>query len=164
MVDCVIDGTSNTLIFGMQFLIDKAIDLDVGWNERPLGLTELYELCRRFGITVEETPIATGGFYYRVMGRDFIALDSRLDETTRQLVLAHEFAHFLFHSPETGPAANFHRVGRRTRQEIEADAFAICTLMPRPMIEGRTAADLVNDGFNADMAAARFEVLERYGI
>ena len=72
MVDCCIDGTSSSHI-GMQFLIDKALDLGVGWNERPLDLAELHELCRRFGITVEEMPLATGGFYYRVLGRDFIA-------------------------------------------------------------------------------------------
>jgi len=148
----------------MQFLIDKALDLGVGWNERPLDLAELHELCRRFGITAEEMPLATGGFYYPVQGRDFIAVDSRLDETARLVVLAHEFAHFLFHAPDSGPVANFHRVGRRTRQEREADAFALCTVIPRPMIEGRTAADLINDGFDAEMAAARFDVLERYGI
>ena len=68
-------------------------------------------------------PLSTGGFYYRVMGRDFIAVDSRLPSAKKLFVLFHELGHFLFHTPESGATANFHSVGRRTRVECEADLF-----------------------------------------
>ncbi|MBK6724807.1 MAG: ImmA/IrrE family metallo-endopeptidase [Acidobacteria bacterium] len=50
------------------------------------------------------------------LGSDFIAIDSRLTGNERLMVLFHELAHFLFHTPETGESANFHRIGRKTRQ------------------------------------------------
>ncbi|MBK6725533.1 MAG: ImmA/IrrE family metallo-endopeptidase [Acidobacteria bacterium] len=114
----------------MQFLSDKVARLNIGWNERPLTEVDFYRICKRFKITVEEMPLRVSGFYYRVLGRDFIAIDSRLTGNERLMVLFHELAHFLFHTPETGESANFHRIGRKTRQEKEADAFALCALMP----------------------------------
>jgi Zn-dependent peptidase ImmA (M78 family) len=114
----------------MQFLSDKVARLNIGWNERPLTEVDFYRICKRFKITVEEMPLRVSGFYYRVLGRDFIAIDSRLTGNERLMVLFHEFAHFLFHTPETGESANFHRIGRKTRQEKEADAFALCALVP----------------------------------
>lgn len=114
----------------MQFLSDKVARLNIGWNERPLTEVDFYRICKRFKITVEEMPLRVSGFYYRVLGRDFIAIDSRLTGNERLMVLFHELAHFLFHTPETGESANFHRIGRKTRQEKEADAFALCALVP----------------------------------
>ena len=121
----------------MRFLTDKIKNLHIGWNERALTESDFYRLCRRFRVKVEETPLATGGFYYRVMGRDFIAVDSRLTPVEKLFVLLHELGHFLFHTPETGATANFHGVGRRTRKECEADVFALCAMIPRAWIETR---------------------------
>ena len=73
----------------MQFLIDKAHSLRIGWNERPLDIARLYRICKRFRISVQEMPLTTDGFYYRVMGRDYIAVDSRLAEPRKLFVLAH---------------------------------------------------------------------------
>ena len=148
----------------MQFFLDKVNSLKIGWNERPLRLTDLYQLCKRFKIVVQEMPLTTGGFYYRVMGRDFIAVDSRLDEPKKLFVLFHEFAHFLLHTPETGATANFHGVGRRTRKECEADLFALCALMPKPMIESHSMQELIDEGLAPDIVAERFAALRRYGL
>jgi len=149
----------------MRFLNDKISNLGIGWNERPLDEADFYSLCKRFRISVTEMPLATDGFYYRVMGRDFIAVDSRLSGQFKLAVLFHELAHFLFHAPETGATANFHGLGRRTRKEREADAFALCALIPRVWIENRLIAELIDDGsFSAQMIAARHEIYRRYGI
>ena len=148
----------------MQFLIDKAHSLRIGWNERPLDIARLYRICKRFRISVQEMPLTTDGFYYRVMGRDYIAIDSKLCEQRKMFVLAHELAHFLFHTPETGATANFYGVGRRTRKEREADVFAVCAVLPRPLIEGRTPDELIDEGAPPDLVAARFEAFRRYGV
>jgi Zn-dependent peptidase ImmA (M78 family) len=108
-------------------------------------------------------PLRTGGFYYRVMGRDFIAVDSRVAGVEKLLVLFHELGHFLLHTPESGATANFHGVGRKTRQEREADAFALCALIPKKRLTSRTAAELVDDGFPVEMVAERYAVYQRYG-
>ena len=110
----------------MRFLTEKFTSLNIGWNERRLTMVDLYRLCKRYRIAVQEMPLATGGFYYRVMGRDFIAVDSRLDEVRKLFVLFHELGHYLLHTPESGATANFHGVGRQTRKEREADLFALC--------------------------------------
>jgi len=148
----------------MQFLIDKTSRLNIGWNEFPLGEGDFEALCRRFGITLQEMPLTTAGFYYRLLGRDFIAIDSRLKGPQRLAVLFHEFAHFLFHTSETGPAAGFHGVGRRTRKEIEADVFSLCAVLPRSVLETRSPDDLISEGWPGAMIKERLEILQRYGI
>lgn len=149
----------------MQFLTEKIQHLKIGWNEREMTESDFYRLCRRFKIKVVEMPLRTGGFYYRVMGRDFIAVDSRLPGEKKLLVLFHELGHFLFHTPESGATANFHGVGRRTRVEREADVFALCALIPKQLIETKTLQELVDeDGFTHEVVAERLSVFERYGI
>lgn len=149
----------------MRFLIEKIKHLRIGWNERDLTERDFDRLCKRFKIKVTEMPLTTGGFYYRVMGRDFIAVDSRLPREKKLLVLFHELGHFLFHTPESGATANFHRVGLRTRIECEADVFALCALLPSKVIETKTAQELIDvDGFTPEIVAERFAVRERYGI
>jgi len=148
----------------MQFLIEKIATLRFGWNERPLGEADLYRLCRRFKITIEEMPLRTNGFYYRVMGRDFIAIDSKLSGPEKLFVMFHELGHFLLHVPDSGMTANFHGVGRRTRKEREADAFALCALVPKPLVEGRTPQDLIDEGFPAAIVAQRFKLYKQRGI
>ena len=148
----------------MRLLTDKISKLQIGWNERPLTEADFYRLCKRFDVRVIETPLHTRGFYFRLMGSDVIAIDCKLSGTAKLAVLFHELGHFLFHMPESGPAANFHNVGRRTRQEIEADIFALCAVIPKTLIETRSITELVYDGFPAELIAERNEIYLRYGI
>ena len=69
----------------MRFLVEKVNALRIGWNERVLTSDDLYKLCRRFRITLQEMPLAVGGFYYRAMGKDCIAVDSRLPKRRSSL-------------------------------------------------------------------------------
>ena len=148
----------------MRFLTDKLDALKIGWNERPLTEADLYRLCRRFRIKVQEMPLRTDGFYYRVMGRDFIAVNSKLPEVKKLAVLFHELGHFLFHTPDSGATANFHGVGRRTRKECEADIFALCALLPRPLIQERSSEELVDEGFPQEMIENRLAIFRRFGV
>lgn len=146
----------------MLLLSHKAASLEIGWNERVLTESDLYGLCGRFDITVDEQPLATAGFYYRLMGRDGIAVNSRMDPEHKLFVLFHEFAHFLLHAPESGPAANFHGIGRRSRAEVEADAFALCAMIPRPML--LEPAGALYDSLKPEMVNSRLELLRVYNI
>ena len=148
----------------MRFFLDKISKLRIGWNESPLTEADFYQLCKKFKVSVTEMPLATSGFYYRVMGRDFIAVDSKLSGEHKLAVLFHELAHFLFHVPESGATANFHNVGRHTRKEREADIFALCAIIPHSQIEVRSIAELAEDGFPVEMLAARYEIYQRYGF
>ena len=163
MLQCFVRGT--VLQSGkMQFLSDKAKKLKIGWNERSLTEDDFYRFCRRFKISVQEMPLRVSGFYYRMLGRDFIAIDSRLTGNERLTVMFHELAHFLFHTPESGTTANFHRVGQKTRQEIEADAFAICAIIPLNEIVDRLEFVSIEGSVHGALLRERLDVFKRHGI
>ena len=163
VLQCCTNGINLSTV--MRFLIEKISHLRIGWNERPLTEADFYLLCKRFKIDVTEMPLTTGGFYYRVMGKDFIAVDSKLPAAKKLLVLFHELGHFLFHTPESGATANFHGVGRRSRQEREADLFALCALIPKSRIQRDSIQALIDDeGIPEEMIAERCSILERYDL
>jgi Predicted Zn peptidase len=149
----------------MQFFLDKISRLSVGWNKRPLTEDDFYKLCNKHKITVVEMPLQTGGFYYCVKRRHYIAVNSSLKQHERLLVMFHEFAHYLMHAPDTGVTANFHGVGQRTRKEAEADIFAVCALIPRAWIEGRSVHELVEEeGFCETLVRERLAIYTRNGF
>ena len=149
----------------MLFFLDQISSLRCGWNKKSLTEETFYKLCKRRRITVVEMPLTTGGFYYCVKRRHYIAIDSRLKRFDKLFVMFHEFAHYLMHAPDTGVTANFHGVGARTRKEREADAFALCALIPTPWIERRSADELhEEDGFPVRILRQRKEIYEMYRI
>src|SRR4051812_14218845 len=135
----------------MHLLTDNISKLKIGWNKRPLTEADFYRLCKRFDVCVVEAPLRTRGFYFRLMGRDIIAVDCKLSGAARLAVLFHELGHFLFPIPMSGPAANFPNVGPRPRQEIEADVFPPCALIPKKTNETPSIAELVFEGFPGDL-------------
>lgn len=148
----------------MQLIVKKISRLGIGWNERPLTECDFYNICKRFKISVAEMPLTVSGFYYRVTGKDFIAVDSRLSGPRKLLVLFHELGHFLLHTPDTGATANFHGIGRRSRKEIEADAFALCAIIPKSLLETRSIDEIVDEGIDPDALRERVEIYGRCGI
>ncbi|MBX3281786.1 MAG: ImmA/IrrE family metallo-endopeptidase [Acidobacteria bacterium] len=149
----------------MRTLEEKGRSLRVGWGKRPLTEGDFERLCRRFRVTVTEMPLNSGGFYYRVKGRDHIAIDSRLSGVAKLKVQFHELAHFLLHAPEGGATANFLRVGQKTRVEYEADAFALCAIVPRRWLEERTVEEiLAAEDITPDVLTERLGIYLTYGI
>jgi Zn-dependent peptidase ImmA (M78 family) len=148
----------------MHFFHEKISRLHCHWNKRPLTEDVFHRLCRKHRIAVQEMPLRVGGFYYCVLGRHYIAIDSRLPPHKKLFVMFHEFAHYLMHAPDTNTTANFHGVGRKTRKETEADAFALCALIPKPWIETRTAQELIEDeGLPVEIVRQRQAVYELHG-
>ena len=148
----------------MHFLQEKLETLGIGWNTKVMTERDAYRLCRKFSITLEELPLRTDGFYYRVKGRDFIAIDSRLTGLKRLFVIFHELGHFLLHVPESGATANFHGVGRRTRKEREADLFALCALMPKTLVESCDRSELAELGFDPELVSERLSIFLQRNI
>jgi Zn-dependent peptidase ImmA (M78 family) len=148
----------------MHFFLQKISRMLFGWNKRPLDEEDFYRLCKRFRISLVEMPLRTNGFYYCVKGKHFIAIDSRLPRIKKLIVMFHEFAHFLMHVPDTGVTANFHGIGQRTRKEAEADAFALCALMPKTYLENRTTEELIDEGFSTEFLSGRQKVFVTYGF
>ena len=68
------------------------------------------------------------------------------------------------HSPDTNTTASFHGLGQKTRKEREADAFALCALIPKSWIEDRDISELIDDGFSMELLRERALVYERQGL
>jgi Zn-dependent peptidase ImmA (M78 family) len=148
----------------MRSYLQKLTDLRIGWNSRPLNEADFYKLCRRFRITVVEMPLQTNGFYYCVKGRHFIAISSKMPPMQKLLVMFHEFGHFLMHSPDTNTTASFHGLGIRTRKENEADAFALCALIPKTWLETREVSELIDEGLSIEILEQRFSLYHERGL
>ena len=149
----------------MLLLADTISHLKVRWNERPLTEEDFHRLCKRHKVTVQEMPLRVSGFYYCVMGRHFIAIDCKLTRAKKLFVMFHEFAHYLLHSPDGNATANYHGVGHRTRKEIEADAFALCALMPKAWVESDRFAELAEEaGYDLDTVRERLGIYDLFGL
>ena len=149
----------------MLLLADTISRLRIPWNKRPLIEADFHRLCRKHNVTVTEMPLKVSGFYYCVMGRHFIAIDSRLSPQKKLFVMFHEFAHYLLHAPSGSATANYHGVGKRTRSEMEADSFALCGLIPLGWVESERFAELCTDaGYGEEMTRDRLAVFERHGL
>lgn len=149
----------------MQFLSRKFSDVLPKWNKAPLTEWDFRRVCRRHGVTLQEMPLTVSGFYYSVLGQHFIAVDRRLSPAKKLFVMFHEFAHHLLHVPDGQATANYHRIGERTRKEKEADAFALCCLIPRTWLESEEVADLCAEaGYDMEMLRDRLELFDRFGL
>lgn len=150
----------------MLLLAETIARLKIHWNKRPLTEADFYKLCRKHKVTVTEMPLRkVSGFYYCAMRRHFIAIDSRLSPQKKLFVMFHEFGHFLLHSASGSATANYHRVGTRTRQEIEADSFALCALMPLAWVRSGRFSELAAEaGYDAQMIAERLAVFDLHGV
>lgn len=148
----------------MKLLRQKLEQLKIGWNERELGDEDVYRICRKHKVEVVEMPLRVSGFYYRVKGRDFIAINSLLTGKKRLAVMFHELGHFLLHVPDSGATANFHRVGMRTRKEREADLFALCAMLPTAKLSDTSHEELTLEGFDDELVEERLDIFRTYGL
>ena len=149
----------------MLFFLEKISRLRCQWNNKPLTEEDFHRLCRGQKIIVQEMPLRVSGFYYCVLGKHYIAIDSKLKHHEKLFVMFHEFAHYLMHAPDTNETANFHGIGKKTRNEVEADAFALCALMPRTWIETRTSQELIEDeGLSAEIVMQRRDIYDLHRI
>lgn len=124
---------------------------------------DFYRLCKQNKVTVQEMPLRVSGFYYCLLGRHYIAIDTRLRQHKKLFVMFHEFAHYLMHAPDTGVTANFHGIGKKTRKESEADAFALCAIIPKTWLESRSIAEIAEEeGIPEDILRERLAVYELY--
>ncbi|MEP7075410.1 MAG: ImmA/IrrE family metallo-endopeptidase [Acidobacteriota bacterium] len=148
----------------MRFIVEKISSLRINWNSRVLTEDDFYRLCKRFRITVQEMPLSVSGFYYCMKKRHFIAVDSKLDRQEKLFVMFHEFAHFLMHTPDAGVTANFHGIGKKTRKECEADAFAACAMVPKTWIESRTEEEIMDEGIDPEILKQRLQIYSRFRV
>lgn len=132
------------------------------WNKRIPTETDFYRECRRHKIKVFHLPLEVPGFYMACHGMRGIYLDFRLRGFKFLLIAFHELAHALFHAPP-GTSASFYMVTPDTKNEFEAEAFAVCALIPEPLLRRMLAGEIEEEcGFGRDVLEFRLRVLDIY--
>ena len=133
-----------------------------GWNRRVLTADDFYEICERERIEVIETPLSNDGFYVVWHKRKFIVLNSKLRGVRWLHVAFHELAHHLLHAPQS---IGFRGLRPDTKQEREAEALALCALIPEPLLRQMLTWEIEDEyGYTRDILEARLKVLDEFGV
>lgn len=98
-------------------------------------------------------------------GKRHLYLNSRLRGVRKLYVAFHELAHHFFHTTPSTASASFYRVVENSRDEIEAEAFALIALIPEPLLRSMLAGEIEEVyGYTSEMLKFRLKVLDRYGL
>jgi Zn-dependent peptidase ImmA (M78 family) len=149
----------------MLFLAEKLKGLDLGWNEKPWTEDDFHQCREAQGIflsEIEHDAMLWKAFYTVCEGVPTIVVNARLRGIERLHVLLHELGHHLLHAPATC----FFSDDMQEKIQFEAEAFAVCALVPESLLRKLLASkDYVEDyGFPAELLRCRLKVLELYGV
>lgn len=133
----------------------------LGWNKKVLTEADASEFCRshRITVTVDKRQEYGKLLYYK--GYPFILINPALDPGMRLWVLWHEVAHFILHYPETSKFS----ASMKRKNDREANMVAAVAMMPRPIIEGHTLAEIQHAfGYPLEVVKIRYDIYQREGI
>jgi Zn-dependent peptidase ImmA (M78 family) len=133
-----------------------------GWNRRVLSEEDFYRICDKEGIEVIETPLVTAGFYMVFEEQPYIIINANLRGVRRLHVAFHELAHHLLHAPRS---VGFYGLRKDHKSEREAEALALCALIPEPLLRRMLAEEIVEEyGYTWEMLRQRLKVLDEFGV
>lgn len=137
---------------------------DHGVTSAPVPVEDL---IRRFGIELRHGELGdVSGLMARTGVGTIIGVNRAHPATRQRFTLAHELGHYLLHRDlETHSDTDF-RVKFRNRrsseatdvEEIEANFFAACVLMPTQFLNAHRGAEALGDDQRVVELAAAFEV------
>lgn len=143
----------------MNLAIKKFRSLRIGWNKKTIGEAETYRLAKRLKVRIQEMPLRVPGFYMTMRGVSFICVDERLSQLLKLKIKLHELGHHILHTGQP----HFYRLDPSMKEECEAEVFALCCLLPRPIVKTKTLTELVDiEGFDPEMVWERWEIYEKY--
>lgn len=149
----------------MKGYLPKFSELRFGWNRKALYEGDFYKLCKRFKISVQVMPMSNRGYYSTSKGKHYIAIKEGMSELQTLFVMFHELGHYLMHAPGGVGETKFSGKPKDSREELEADAFAYCALLPLDLLSNLTPEELIDiEGYPAWFLMRRLAVYERYGI
>lgn len=149
-----IDHLTNTLL------------IESGISAPPVPVDQI---IRARGIAIQTTSLGEiSGLVIRKGKEIVIGVNKDHPPNRRRFTMAHEMAHALLHHGNEVHYDKDFRINLRSEEsglgvhveEIEANFFAACLLMPRRFLDADPAAALV-DAENADAVA---NVAKRYGV
>lgn len=127
-----------------------------GWNVRIFTEADFYKHCDGASIFVREVPLEQPGLYIHPQ----IFINDKLRSAEKLFVSFHELAHHWLHPP----GVQMFR-GWRGRVELEADAVAVCCLIPKTILTHYWPSEIAElYGYPHDLITLRCEVFDRYRI
>jgi Zn-dependent peptidase ImmA (M78 family) len=136
------------------------------WNKRALTERDFFRLCRRErpNIRVHTIPLRVPGFLMIVRGVPHLYLDDQLRGVQWLKVAFHELAHYYFHTPLSSYAAKFYRVQPNSKEEHEAELFALTALIPDSLLMKFLASEEYFEdwGFAGEIMKERSNLFIRY--
>lgn len=133
-----------------------------GWNRRVLTERDFVRICRRERVEVLEAPLHRSGLYLFLDGRPYIVLNVNLRGIQRLHVAFHELAHHLLHAP---CPLGFYGALPLHKCEREAEALALCALIPEPLLRRMLIDDIIEEyGYTREMLWRRLKVLDEFGV
>ena len=136
------------------------------WNIRAFTLDDFNSYCRRKGIKIHEMPMKTAAMFGVSRSKPNIYLDTKTQGIARLHAALHELGHYLLHTPPYETVTYYYRLKPNTREEIEADAFAIVALIPAGLMKKLLSSDeySIEYGMSAALLRERCQLYMRYGI
>jgi hypothetical protein len=137
---------------------------DIGFGRRPLTFSDFEYVCTQLNITVLYLHNIFGGIAIpRRRNRQIIVLDPKGSPLDLSLRAWHEFAHLMCGHE----GVRLFVRGSLERAEVEADALALCALIPTDWVEAENpyfADQLLDEGFTWQQIWERKEIYERCKI
>lgn len=144
----------------MNLIEKKFRSLRIGWNRNSISEEKTYRLAKRLKVKIQEMPLRVPGFYMTMRGVSFICVDNRLPEWLKLKIKLHELGHHILHVGQP----HFYQLDPTMKEECEAEVFALCCLIPLKLIKTKTFAELLEDGFEAQILWERKDIFEKYGF
>ena len=130
----------------MKYIERKVLSLVRKYNKRDPFL-----LAKKLGINVIENDLGeVYGYYTQIRRINFILINSKLTESEKRFVVAHELGHAILHSKITTPCLMHLKNINDIKIEYEANKFAVQLL-----IDGSHKDYYIED---------KFKIMEYYGI
>jgi Zn-dependent peptidase ImmA (M78 family) len=141
----------------MKFALAKLQRCVRDLNKRPLTADDFYRICRREQVKVHEIPLLVPGFYMVVRGKPHLYINSSLRGIAWLLAAFHELGHHLLHAPPNSTVAYFYKLKPNTKEENEAEAFALIALIPESLMFQLIASEEYAEdyGFSAELLKER---------
>lgn len=151
----------------MNLLLPHIISKVPFWNQRALTEQDFFRLCNRerpHRVRVHTIPLTVPGFLMIVRGVPHIYINSALRGVQWLKVALHELFHYYFHTPLTSYAAKFYKMQPDSKEEHEAEMFALTALIPDSLLHDILASEeyAADWGINEEMLKDRCDLFIRY--
>lgn len=147
--------------------ITKMVDMLLDQTSSIGPPVRVERIVRDFGVEVREGALGdVSGLLVRSGNSAIIGVNSSQHRVRRRFTIAHEFGHFLLHEGISHHVDHSYRVNFRSEEssmatnveEIEANFFAACLLMPKKFLDMDRAVEALDSDSMVRQLAKNYDV------